>query len=443
MTQEVKERTNRKKFLNGSTKWNSLPQIKKEIILPIAAVDVVEHVVNTKSDEKSIQMENIIKEQDMVFEMPYPPPFFNDEPQFPSYGAQLKDPQKNKKIDTVGAVDLNPTLAYKRTLGEIIERYCQLYPRDGVQTIFNSYSNLSEEALDPSIMFPFENLKSNIHNECIHWVTSTELKTRRNILVPSRSVYLNQDTYDPELDSIRTTNGTAFGYTLEEAVFSGFCEILERDAFLMTYLTKSTPPRIKMDNIKNNKINALINYFLRYNLEVHLFDISLEFEPHVVMAIIIDKSGIGSSIGIGTSCGINPNKTIVKAILEAQQIRLYSRRLNLQSDTNHNENILKDRCLNWYGMENIKKIDFFLNSNRSVRLTDVTKSKEKILQEFPHDIYVCDLSSPSMGNCKTVKIIIPNCLPLYFNEDYMPVKLSRFKKFLDTREINNIPHPFI
>ena len=443
MTQEVKERKTRKKFQNGSTKWNSPYKIKKGIILPIAAPDVVEHAANTMNDEKLVQMENIIKNQDMVTEMPYPPSFFNDEPHIPSYGSQLKDPHNNKNIDTVGAVDLNPTLAYKRTLGEIIERYCQLYPRDEVQRVFNSYLNLSEEALDPSILFPFENLKPNIHDECIHWVTATELKTQRNILIPSRSVYLNKDTYDPELDSIRTTNGTAFGYTLEDAVFNGFCEILERDAFFTKYLTKSTPPRIQIDNTKNNKIKALVNYFLRYNLEVHLFDISLEFEPHVIMAIIIDKSGIGPSIGIGTSCGINLNRTIVKAILEAQQIRLYSRRLKLQSDNDHNTNILEKRCLNWYGMDNIEKIDFFLNSDKYIQLNDVAKNEEEIIQEFPHDIYVCDLSSPLMENYKTVKIIIPNCLPLYFNEDYMPVKLSRFETFLDTREINNIPHPFI
>lgn len=443
MTQEVKERTTKKRFQNGSTKWNSLPQIKKEIILPIAAADVVEHAADTKSDEKSIMMENIIKKQDMVFEMPYLPSFFNDEPHIPSYGTQLKNPQNNRNVDTVGAVDLNPTLAYKRTLGEIIERYCQLYPRDGIKIVFNSYSNLSEEALDPYTLFPFENLKPNIRDEYFHWVTATELKTRRNVLIPSRSVYLYQDTYDPGLDSIRTTNGAAFGYTLKEAVFNGFCEILERDAFFMNYLTKSTPPRIKIDSTKDDKIKALINYFLRYNLEVHLFDISLEFQPHVVMAIIIDKSGIGPSIGIGTSCGINLNKTIVKTILEAQQIRLYSRRLKLQSDDDHSTNHFKDRCLNWHGMENIEKIDFFLNSDRYIQLNDVGKSKEQILKEFPHDIYVCDLSSPEMENYKTVKIIIPNCFPLYFNEDYMPVKLSRFKKSLDTREINNTPHPFI
>ncbi len=433
-----------KKYPNGSIRWSSQLPMMKGISLPIAARDVVEPAAKCmKRDRATIRMENIVKQRDMVLKMPYPPPFFNDEPLIPSYGAQLKDPRKDKIADSVGAMDLNPGLAYKKTLGEIIERYCQLYPKEGELKAFDNYSNLGEHALDPSNLFPFENQNLDVCTKYLHWVSVKNLQTQRYLLAPSRLVYLNQDPYDPELDSIRTTNGTSFGYTIEEAVLGGFCEILERDAFFIQYLTKSTPPRVEISNIENRNIELLVDYFSRYSLEVHLFDISLEFEPYIVMAIIIDKSGIGPSIGIGSSCGIDPNRTIINALLEAQQIRLYSRRLKLQSDNKPFNDQLKDKALSWYGKEKIEQLDFFLNSDRFVQLNNGHKSKEEILREFPHDIYVCDLSLPSMDNYKAVKIIIPKCFPLYFDDSRMPINLSRFNKYLGKREINDISHPFI
>jgi YcaO cyclodehydratase, ATP-ad Mg2+-binding len=192
-----------KKYQRGSIRWSSQLPMMKGISLPIAAQDVVEpakRTKSTKSDRATIRMENIVKQRDMVLKMPYPPPFFNDEPLIPFYGAQLKDPRKDKIADSVGAMDLNPGLAYKKTLGEIIERYCQLYPKEGEQRAFDNYSNLGEQALDPSNLFPFENQNLDVCTKYLHWVSVKNLHTQREMLAPSRLVYLNQDPYDPELD---------------------------------------------------------------------------------------------------------------------------------------------------------------------------------------------------------------------------------------------------
>ncbi len=436
-------REKNRKHLNGFAKWNSQSLIKKGTILPIAAADVVERVASTKSDQIIKEMELIIKTKDMVVNMPYPPSSFNDEPFIPAYGAKLKNTKKNEGADTVGAMDLNPSLAYNRTLGEIIERFCQMYPADEKQMIFDHYSKLKDKALDPAMLFPFEALTPEIYEMDSKWVMAERYGTKEKKLVPSRLTYLYHDEYDPNFDSIRTTNGTAFGYNYEEAVFRGFCEVLERDAFLINYLTETTPPRIDISKFSNNKIDRLIEYFSRYNLEINIFDISLEFTPMVTMAIIIDRSGIGPSVGIGTACGLNYEKIIVKAILEAQQIRLFSRRAKLEGDESASNDSLKERASMWYGKENLKRINFFLKSDKYIQINQIKNGRENILKEFPYDIFICDLSLNDMGDWRVVKVIIPECLPLYFDDSYIPINIKRLKQYLGDKKLNQIPHPFI
>lgn len=431
------------KHPNHFTRLSSQSLKRTGTKLPIAAADVVEPAASTRNNDAVKRMESHIKTQDMVVNMPYPPPSFNDEPFIPAFGAKLRDPRYNNKTDTVGALDLDNDKAYVRTLGEVIERFYQMYPTDESQLTFDRYSRLKDKALDPVLLFPFETLDPGINEMDFNWIFAGRYGTKEKKLLPSRLIFLYHDDYNVFLDSIRTTNGTAFGYYYGEAVFSGFCEVLERDAFLMNYLTKATPPRIDISTFANNKIDRLIEYFSRYNLEINLFNITLEFEPIVAMAIILDRSGIGPSIGIGTACGLDHERIVLKAILEAQQIRLFSRRAKLDEEESTLDDPMKERALMWFGTENIEKIDFFLKSDKYIQIKEIQKEKEEILKEFPHGIFVCDLSLNGIGDWKVVKVIIPECLPLYFDDNYIPTNIMRLKKYQGDRELNLIPHPFI
>ncbi len=69
-----------------------------------------------------------------------------------------------------------------------------------------------------------------------------------------------------------STNGIASGNTLEEAVFHGLCEIIERDAWSLVEAVNKGGPVIT--GIENQTILSLLNRFKGAGVEITLRDIS-------------------------------------------------------------------------------------------------------------------------------------------------------------------------
>lgn len=433
-----KEVITRKKSLRGSTNWNSPHRIGRSVPPPIAARHVVAPVVAAATDSNIVgELERLVISYGMA-EKPSLSPFFNDEPLIPLFGTALIDPKTGRFQESVGAIDLDSNLAYVRSLGETVERYCQLYPSENIKLISGNYKEVNAEK--PSEFFPYQNLPVNFDKRQMKWCSVQEFKDNRKRLVPARLVYLNDDDYDPELDSIRSTSGAALAFSYDDAVFKGLCELIERDAFFVYYLTRMTPPRIDVSNME--RVERLIEYLSRYHLDVNLFDISLDLSPPVIMCIVIDRSGMGPAIGIGTVCGTDMEMSIFKAILDAQQIRRFIRMLNLLDEEVPHDGLIKERALFWYDPKNIEKLNFFLSSEKTLKL-ESNIEKECILTHFPFDILVADISLPNMDNIKAVKVIVPELVPLYFDDRYPPTRCFRLRKYLKNRESNIVPHPFL
>ena len=389
------------------------------------------------ADENTRELERVLDAFGMA-ERPSLSPFFNDEPLIPLFGTALNDPRTGRFQESVGAIDIDPGLAYARALGETVERYCQLYPSENINLIFGDYKEVGAEK--PSIYFPYPKLPVNLNKKRMKWCPVQSFKDKQTHLVPARLIYLNEDDYDPELDSIRSTSGAALGFSYEDAVFRGLCELIERDAFFINYLAKMTPPRIDVSNME--RVERLIEYFNRYRLDVHLFDISLDLSPPVVMSIVIDRSGKGPAIGIGTVCGTDIETSVIKAVLDAQQIRRFTRMLYLQNEGMPHDDLIKARAMYWYGPENIEKLDFFLSSKKTIRL-GCDLGKQDILKCFPYEILVADLTLPGIDRFSVVKVLVPELVPLFFDDRYPPTRCIRLMKYIENGELNQVPHPFI
>lgn len=125
---------------------------------------------------------------------------------------------------------------------EGLERYCGMEPRGKRTVMHDSYNNLKDFALDPIRIgvhskenyaqrdFPFQPFNPD---RSIDWVWGHSFLQEQPILVPELLSYYSLGCGDGFV--YETSNGCALGGSLEEAIFYGIMEVVERDSFLLTW----------------------------------------------------------------------------------------------------------------------------------------------------------------------------------------------------------------
>jgi ribosomal protein S12 methylthiotransferase accessory factor len=248
------------------------------------------------------------------------------------------------------------------------------------------------------------------------------------------------------------TTGAAFSTSLSGAIYRGICEIVERDAFMIAYLGKLERPGVDLEK-SGKKIKELRDLYAKYNLELHIIDITTNLKIPAMLGIIVDKTGLGPAITVGLSADLSPKKAAVKSALEALHSRPWIRRLMLSGNKNTNINTFEGRALYWSKTEMIKKLDFFLKAKHKIILSErernnfsTSKKLSKMIEMLKQNnlsTYFVDLSDKKLkkyGLC-VVKVLIPKLQPLFLNEDFKYLGNSRL--LVGSRNLNKIPHPFL
>ena len=146
---------------------------------------------------------------------------------------------------------------------EGLERYCGLEPRGKRTVVHDSYNHLKNQALNPievgvhakeqyeSAGFPFAEFDPD---RPIDWVWGYSFLQERPILVPELLAYYSLGGRSQGF-VYETSNGCALGGSLEEAIFYGILEVVERDSFLMTWYAQMPLPRLTQPPLKIKSFN--------------------------------------------------------------------------------------------------------------------------------------------------------------------------------------------
>lgn len=450
MDKHKKEVITRRTYLPGSTR-SSLPQAA----VGSQALTAAMHAAGTASmpaidiaatpgiPEKVQNLLDLLNKGDAVESIPSPVNYFNDEPKFPAFGAMLKEPW-SEHPDSIGAFDTDWERAFVRSMGEAIERSCQSHPGPLMKrTVIGSYNDHSDSFFDPVRFFPFS--RGPLWNKMIYereltWFPAYEYHSGKGGYVPMVCTHLYGGESDNILNSIRTSNGTAMWDDEKGAIFKALCEVIERDAFFIHYLGRITPPRIDPKILSDPQIKRVVDKIRRYRLDIHLFDITIDSDIPVVMCILIDRSGIGPAVALGSKCCPIVKDAVIHSLLEAVQIRHFSRML---WSNGKGTSMMDERAIRWYGRDNVDKLDFFLGSENFIEPNDHKGSISGFLDEFEHDIFVSDITQPWVEGYQVIKVNVPDHLPLYFDDAFKPLNIPRVMRLLDGKEINSEVHPFL
>jgi len=203
---------------------------------------------------------------------------------------------------------------------EAIERYsAEVGDRE---LLVDSYSGLSEkeDALNPKELILPDYVK-DVEDVRIPWVEGYDLMRDEEIYVPANAVFHPLPSRYDRVRLFRTnTNGLAGGNELEEAIFHGLAEVIERDAWSLVEITRNIGPHVKIDG---GEIRNLIDKFLNAEVSVLIRDITSDICVPTFAAVSDDmmlRDPTLLTIGMGTHT--NASVAIMRAITEVAQSRL-------------------------------------------------------------------------------------------------------------------------
>jgi ribosomal protein S12 methylthiotransferase accessory factor len=257
----------------------------------------------------------------------------SDEP-FPPYlyTATLShfDFRHAEKADRVGAgKGRTENEAVCSAIGEAMERYCgfQLNP----ERIFVAKWNDLQPAAIPAQDFvlyserqylstgwPYARWKKDAD---VAWITGVELPSQEPVAVPASLAYLIcPPARVGDLFAPATSSGMAAGATLDSAVLGGLCELMERDAFLITWMNRLPAVELELAHA-GGLVQAIHRHYAYFSVDVRCFLLPSDLPATVVMAVSFDPSPGKPTHVVGLGCHPNPEIALSKALLELCQAR--------------------------------------------------------------------------------------------------------------------------
>ncbi|MDD3985781.1 MAG: YcaO-related McrA-glycine thioamidation protein [Methanobacterium sp.] len=308
------------------------------------------------------------------------------------------------------------TQAKASAMMESFERYSAELNKDSKQNfISGTFEDLErvanylhpESLILPKILFDPEKVE-------LEWVLSTNIKDDNDILIPANAVY---HPYTPK-NNIKllqsNTNGLASGNMLEEAVFHGIMEVVERDAWSIFESKRVSKPEVNCENTENPIIKNILAKFKKAGINIKLVDLTADVKITTIAAVSDDtilKDPALLTLGVGTH--LNPEIAVLRALTEVAQ----SRATQIHGTR---EDTIRAVFMRKAGYERMKRINnhWFGETETTIELSnmknisgksfkdDIETSKHLLNKCGFKDILYVDLTRKEIG-IPVVRVLIP------------------------------------
>ncbi|WP_208636323.1 YcaO-like family protein [Mesorhizobium helmanticense] len=158
------------------------------------------------------------------------------------------------------------------------------------------------------------------------WIEGRDMISGEARWLPFESVRANF-TVPPPLGSgffDCSSNGLASGNTFDEAIHHGICEVIERDA---TALWNQMPPArrrrtsVDLDSAPDGPCRDVLKKLENADFEVAAWETTSDVGVPAFFCLIADRRDRNSHYGIGAAAHPVPETALLKALIEAAQVR--------------------------------------------------------------------------------------------------------------------------
>jgi len=368
---------------------------------------------------------------------------------------------------------------------EGLERYCGMSPRGKRTVVRDSYRRLQDKALNPLEVgvhakeqyemrgFPKQPFDAD---RILDWVWGYSFRKERPILVPEALAYYSAGCGHGFV--YETSNGCAMGGSLEEAIFYGILEVLERDSFLLTWYARLELPRIDPYSTGDPEMNLMLDRLKAVTgFEIHLFNSTMEHGIPCIWALAKNQKGEGVNLICAAGAHPDPLRALKGAVHEIAGMLMTVNEKFEQNKEQYEQMLddpyqvvqMEDHSMLYALPQAEERLDFLLTGNRPLRSfqeeykqpsrnKDLTDDLRGLLQQLEHagqDVIVIDQSTPETlrNGLHCVKVLIPGMLPMTFGHRLVrlegldrvltvPAQLGYASRPLTYEELNPYPHPF-
>jgi ribosomal protein S12 methylthiotransferase accessory factor len=233
----------------------------------------------------------------------------------------------------MGGAGLSRAAALGAAIGEAVERYSACYvPHE--RLVEATAAELGPAALAPDAFalfhgsqyeqpdFPFVPFTAETR---LRWTSGTDLATGLSVWVPADLVYLSTPGGAGRRIAHATSNGLACAETAATATERGLLELLERDAFMLTWSHRLSLPRLDWSG--DRRLEALdARFFAPTALDYAALDLSAFHALPTVLGVV-RAPGSGGALGVGAAAATSVERAWWKALSEAFASRAAGRRL--------------------------------------------------------------------------------------------------------------------
>jgi ribosomal protein S12 methylthiotransferase accessory factor len=397
------------------------------------------------------------------------------------YWAQAADtasfvPQPNFARTGGAAADADRALA--KALGEAVERYCAaIYVKDQLplctaadapfDTIDPATFALNSDAQyrEPGFHFvPFD------RETPVRWASVRDALSGEERHVPAAMVfvpyYFAPGRSEPPIAQPIST-GLACHESYAEAAAVALCEVVERDAFMITWQAQVAPPRIRLDSVPL-EIEMLLARFLRARFDVTLFDITLDNGVPTVLAVSRHASPECPAVVVAASSNVSPLRAARSALEELAHTGHYCQEIvrGLPRLAGGAEAAVDQQShLNyWCDHRRADAIEFLFASPRTIAFDEIldTASHEphedldrlcRAITSTGHRPLLRELTTEDVAalGLVVVRAVVPGYQPLVSGHRYRALGGTRLRQVpqrlghpgIDTEhDANPLPHPY-
>ena len=149
----------------------------------------------------------------------------------------------------------------------------------------------------------------------IPWVWGYSLVREQPVLVPALLTYYHAVPRSERFVQ-ESSNGCASGGSLTEAVYYGLMELIERDAFLLTWYAKLGLREIDGSTSSSATTRALIDRLALQGYRARFFDARITFPVPVVIGMAERIDGGRGTLCFGAGASLDPEQALRSALIE-------------------------------------------------------------------------------------------------------------------------------
>jgi ribosomal protein S12 methylthiotransferase accessory factor len=150
----------------------------------------------------------------------------------------------------------------------------------------------------------------------IPWVWGWSLRDQQPLLVPEQVAYYLDHRRDHRNTVQECSNGCASGASTEEAVLHGLLELLERDAFLLSWYAGVTPPEIDLDTVDSPLVRHMRERLDLLGYDLRCFDVRADVPVPVVGAVAVRRVPGPGNLCFAGGAGFDPEDAVRAAVCE-------------------------------------------------------------------------------------------------------------------------------